>query len=236
VSWRFYISLALSFLLLWVPAQSTFGQTAKEDTAERFIDFTIGLGVDAHFASSLANYINLVAQPGPDQKVDIVSSAAEFYAVPELQVSENWSVGLEYSLLLKSYAIDDRSGYSQSEVSYQVHMPTLLVHRLVFGEGYRVKVGGGLGYHFASFRQRFQGIGSEETLRAGGVGLKLEAVGNTMFDESFYGSIGLDLRWDFLGTLKRRDGAPEAARSTGDLPSMTLFNAGIKFGIMFQLH
>jgi hypothetical protein len=210
-------------------------QSSGEQSSHRFVDFTAGMGIDLHSANSIANYINLVAQPRLDQKLSDFSSAVEFYGVPEVQVSDDWSVGLEYGLLIKSYAMDDRGGDSRSEFSYQVHMPTLLVHRLVFGNGYRVKLGGGIGYHFADFTQRFPTVGSEETLTAGGIGFKLEAVGNTKFDETFYGSIGVDLRWDFAGTIKRADGA-SAPGSSVALPAMNFFSAGLKFGVTFQLN
>jgi len=210
-------------------------QTADAQTSRRFIDFTVGMGVDLHSATSVVNYINLMAQPRLDEKVYDFSSAVEFYAVPEMQVSHDWSVGLEYSLLIKSYAIDDRSGYFRSDFSYQIHMPTVLVHRLILGEGYRVKVGGGIGYHFVDFTQRFPTVGSEETLSAGGIGVKLDAIGNTKFDDTFYGSIGVDLRWDFEGNLKRSPGTP-AASSVIPLPQMNFFSAGLKFGVTFQLN
>ncbi len=113
-------------------------------------------------------------------------------------------------------------------------MPSLLVHRLVFGEGFRLKFGGGLGYHFVQFDESFPTDGTSETLRTSGLGIKLDAIGNTKFDETFYGSIGVDLRWDFLGTLSRSGPSANVARSTPALPQMTFFNAGVKFGVTFQ--
>jgi hypothetical protein len=152
-----------------------------------------------------------------------------------MQVAKDWSMGIEYSLLIKSYSLQDQSGFSRSEMSYQVRMPSLLVHYLSFGDGYRVKLGGGVGYHFVQFEQKFPTNGTSETLRTGGIGIKLDAVGNTKFDESFYGSIGVDLRWDFLGTLARSGASADVARSITALPQMNFFNAGVKFGITFQL-
>ena len=227
--------------ILVLALASTFGstklvaQTAEEQT-RHFVDLTVGMGIDMHSATSVVNYINFIAQPKIDEKVNNFSSAVEFYAVPEIQVSLDWSVGLEYSLLIKSYAIDDRSGFSRSDFSYQIHMPTLLLHRLFLGDGYRVKLGGGIGYHFANFSQSFPTVGSEETLSADGIGMKLDAIGNTKFDETFYGSIGVDLRWDFEGTLKRGPGAPTAASNSNALPKMSFFSAGLKFGVTFQLN
>lgn len=224
-------------LMLAIPAsvvQPLYAQPAASDTSRRFFDFTIGLGVAAHSAPSIVNYINSVARPSLDQRINQFSTAAEFYAVPELQVADEWSLGLEYSLLIKSYSLQDQSGFSRSEMSYQVQMPTLLVHYLVFGEGYRVKLGGGVGYHFVAFDQSFPTNGTGETLKTGGIGIKLDAIGNTKFDESFYGSIGVDLRWDFLGTLARSGASADVARSIAALPQMNFFNAGVKFGVTFQ--
>ncbi len=211
-------------------------QPAGSDTSHRFIDFTVGMGIDMHSANSIVNYINFVAQPVIGEKVNTYSSAVEFYAVPEVQVSQDWSVGVEYGLLIKSYTIDDQSGYSRSEFSYQVHMPTVLVHRLLIGEGYRVKLGGGIGYHFANFTQSFSSLGSEGTLSARGPGIKLDAIGNTKFDETFYGSIGVDVRWDFVGPLKAGSGGSAATSSAVPLPKMDFFSVGLKFGVTFQLH
>jgi hypothetical protein len=211
-------------------------QAVAVQSDRRFIDVTVGMGVDLHSASSIADYINLMAQPTTDERLKLFSSAVEFYVVPEIQIAREWSAGLEYALLLKSYSIDDRSGFARTEFSYQVHMPTLLLHRLTFGEGYRVKLGGGFGYHFANFTQRFPTVGSEETLTAAGFALKLDAVGNTKFDDVLYGSIGIDLRWDFAGTLEHVPGAKPASSTTVALPKMAFFSAGLKFGITFQLN
>jgi hypothetical protein len=115
-------------------------------------------------------------------------------------------------------------------------MPTVLFHRLILGEGYRVKLGGGIGYHFANFTERFPTVGGDETLSADGIAVKLEAVGNTKFDETFYGSIGVDLRWDFEGTLKRTPGVAPATSTSVSLPKMSFFSAGLKFGVDFQIN
>ncbi len=211
------------------------GQTASRDTSGRFFDFTAGLGIAIHSTPSLANYINSLAQTGPAQRIDQFNTAPEFYVVPEFQVSREWSVGLEYSLLVKSYTLGDQYGYSRTDISYEVHLPSLLVHYLVFGDGFRLKFGGGIGYHLIKFDQSFPLTGTSETLRGEGPGFKLDAIGNTKFDDTFYGSIGFDLRWDFLGTLKPDSQPSDAQRSGPALPRMSFFNAGVKFGVTFQI-
>ena len=86
-------------------AQPLPAQSSATEAEKRFLDFTVGLGIDLHTASSIADYINSVAQPTLDQKVNQSVTAVEFYATPELQVSQEWSTGIEYSLLIKSYSI-----------------------------------------------------------------------------------------------------------------------------------
>ncbi len=88
---HFPIVLVLAWLVQPVKAQSL-----ASDSSKRFFDFTIGLGVAVHSAPSIVNYINAIASPSPDQKVGQFNTAAEFYAIPELQVADQWSVGIEY--------------------------------------------------------------------------------------------------------------------------------------------
>jgi hypothetical protein len=228
-------SQALLALLLLAPFASLDAQGAATDGSGRFFGVTLGMGVRALSAPSLVNYMSAVAQPRIDQRLDEFTTVVEFSICPELQVADEWSVGLEYGLLLKSYSLDDRSGLLHTDISYQVHMPTLLVHYLVFGEGYRLKAGGGIGYYVARYTQSFPTYGTGETFHTGGLGVKLDAVGNTKFDETFYGSIGVDLQWDFLGTLKRADGSDVVDKATGIIPKMNLFSVGLTFGVMFQL-
>jgi len=228
-------SQALVLLLLLAPSAALVAQDVGSGNPARFFGITLGMGVGEQSAPALVNYISAVAQPRIDERLDEFNTVVKFSIYPELQVADEWSVGLEYGLLLKSYSLDDRSGLLRTDISYQVHMPTLLVQYLVLGEGYRLKVGGGIGYHLARFTQSFPTYGTEESFHTGGLGVKVGAVGNTRFDETFYGSIGVDLQWDFLGALKRGDGSDVVDKATGMIPRMNLFTVSLTFGVMFQL-
>ena len=208
---------------------------AQEEKSPWFIGIGAGLGVVTHSAPSLVDYINASSMPVAGQQLDEFSSAVELFIAPEIQISENWVLTLEYAALLKSYSIEGRGGI-QSEFSYTVHMPSVLVQRLVPGEGYRLKFGGGLGYHKAEFEQRFPGFGSEDHFTARGVGVTLDATGHTQFDEIFFGSLGFQARWDFLGTLKRDDGSPVINRSDQSSPAMNFFSIGFRLGFMIRLN
>jgi hypothetical protein len=127
---------------------------------------------------------------------------------------------------LKSYNI---SGALPWNFSYSVQMPTLLAHYLSPGDGYWLKFGGGLGYAFGNLTEQFVQSGAEESSKAFGPAIKVEAVGNTKFDEHFWGSIGLDLRWVYAGSFKG------GVQSSVPTPKLDFFSVGIKFGVTYQI-
>ncbi len=214
-------------ILTVVACPALHAQTGQQAVREPFFQITAGMGVDAHADPSMVDYINQVALLSPDQKLSPFASASEFFITPELQVNDDWSVGLEYSYFLKSYT--SVGGTYVWDFSYSTHMPTLLVHYLTPGDGYWLKFGGGIGYAFGDFSERFLFTGSQDDYRTSGPSFKLEAVGNTEFDEHFWGSIGVDLRWVFAGKLNT------AAVRTVAPPRLDFFSAGVKFGVTFQL-
>ncbi|HAL55678.1 MAG TPA: hypothetical protein DCP63_04170 [Bacteroidetes bacterium] len=205
-------------------------------SSPRFIGIAAGMAVGSHSATSLNDYINGAARPRLDQQVGEFSTVVEFFVVPEVQITEDVSAELEYSLMLKSYSFDDRGGFSRSEFAYQVHLPSLTLHYLDIGEGYRLKFGGGLGYHFGRLSQSFAVFGGEEVFKASGLGIKLDAVGQTQLDETLYGVLGVDVRWDFLGSMRRGDGTDVIDRTTDSAVRMSFFSFGLKMGILFRLN
>jgi hypothetical protein len=215
------------FLGIIVFLAPTFVALSRQtNSGERFFQITGGLGVGAHSDPTITNYVNALTLPTPDQKLSDFTSASEFFVTPEFQVSEEWSVGLEYSYLVKSYNV---IGSYQWDFSYSAQMSTLLVHYLIPGDGYWLKFGGGVGYAFGDLSEQFVQTGAGERSKASGPAFKLEAVGNTKFDEHFFGSIGVDLRWVYAGSFKG------GIVSTAPAPKLDFFSAGVKFGVTFQL-
>lgn len=202
------------------------GQSSNES---RFVSLSAGMGISAYSATSTSDYISALLQlPEPEQLGDF-TSAIEFFATPEVQLTHDWSLALEYSYLVKSYRLSSTAGPGTSEFSTSIHMPTLVLHYLVPGEGYWLKLGGGAGYYVSSFSQMLFGSGQTQSFRASAPGLKFEAVGNTMFDESFYGYIGLDARWGFDEAYSDSDGSSPSYQQTA--PSLGFFSLGLKLGV-----
>jgi hypothetical protein len=198
---------------------SNLDNLVEDDSSSAFIHLTAGLGVSALSSPTIVDYI--LAASG--ERMSEFATASEFYVAPEVQLTNEWSLAVEYSFLLKSYTVD--ATYRPGEFSYTVSMPTLLVHHLTRGTGYWLKYGGGLGLVNGTFTERNTTSGAEASYGARGVSLKVEAVGNTEFDEHFWGNIELDLRWVSGGVFKESSPSPR----------LSYFAAGIKFGIMVQL-
>ncbi len=216
--------ILLGFVAYFSPAANVLAQQPVSQS--RFIQVSAGIGVDAHWDPSIMDYINAVTLPSSGQKLTGFTSASEFFVTPEAQVSDDWSVGLEYSYFLKSYNV---TGFYQWDFSYTAQLPTVFVHYLVTGQGYWLKFGGGAGYAFGKLSSEFLQTGGSQSASASGPSFKVEAIGNTEFDEHFWGSIGVDLRWVYAGSFKG------GIVSSAPTPKLDFFDAGVKFGVTVQL-
>lgn len=199
-------------------------QTDTLAVERRYNGVTAGLGVSFINASDIVAFVS--TQSGGPRQEDF-TAAAEFFGSYEVQTGESWGVKGEYAYLYKSYNVP--TAFFNGVFSYALHMPTVVVHTLVTGQGYMLAFGGGAGYHFGRFTADF--IGAPATYHAGGIGFKLEAEGNTAFDEHFFGYIGLDVRNDYLGELKDDAGRPILLN--GKAMKLNFFSAGIKFGATY---
>jgi hypothetical protein len=190
-----------------------------------------GLGVTLIDAADVVDYINLTYQPS--SKLQDFTTASEFFGAGEVRVSESWGVKLEYSYLLKSYSVAQPYGPDYS-FSYGIHMPVVMAQYLVAGRGYAFKIGGGAGYHFAKFTEDASVLVSD-SYTSRGVGIKLEAEGNTEFDDHLFGLISVDLRDDLMGEF-RDPGNKRMMIPVLDKPAtMDFFSLGVKFGLIYYL-
>ena len=229
---RWTVKLALAALLT-ATAQQSVSQTVVDERP--LFSVALGMGAGIHSAPSLVDFISSYGTTSSGERLDEFSSMVEFYIAPAVRVEPQWSVGVEYALLLKSHTVGNSSSSSGAEFSYLVHMPTAIVHYIIDEPAYNLRFGGGAGYHLATLTQTLRVFGAEEQFSASGVGVKLEAVGNTKFDDTFYGNIGVDMRWDFLGSLKNAAGVPAYNRATNAEATMRFFSLSLKFGVLFQL-
>lgn len=224
----------LVFVMGATACSRAFSQPSGDSVPSKFA-VSVGLGAGIHSAPFLVDYMNAFRPSQTSERLDEFSSMLELFITPEYRIQPEWSVALEYSMLIKTQTVGGGPYSAGSEFAYNVHMPTAMVRYVVSDPAFYLKFGGGLGYHLATLQQTLYSYGVDERFTANGVGVKLEAVGNTKFDETLYGSIGVDMRWDFLGAFKNASGAEAFERATNTTARMQFFSISLKFGVMFQL-
>lgn len=219
-----------SLLAALLSSQSVLAQDVR---ISKPLAVAAGMGVSYVHATDVVDFVNQIA--APSERVSDFGTAVEFFAAPEMSFSSGFGLKLEYAYLLKDYTVTGPLP-GRFEFSYSVHMPTAVLFYRLEGDGFFVKLGGGMGYHLGRFTRLDPNSGSESRYTSGGLGFKLELMGNTAFGESFYGLIGGDLRLDFIGILKDDAGrALEIRTADGRLDPIKLRFAslGIKFGIIY---
>ncbi len=187
-----------------------------------------GMGINVAADPGMVNYINSFSY-STDRASDF-ATAVDFFGACEFPVSDEWGAKVEYAYLFKSYNFASNAA-GISNLLYNVTMPTLIAQYVILGKGYFVKLGGGAGYHLGTVTATNAVYGGTSQYHAKGIGVKLEAVGQTAFDEHLYGYVAGDMRWEFLGTVKDDHGA--ALQNQGFAASLSLFSVGLIFGLTY---
>lgn len=220
--------LAVLYLLAVPGASQVF---EEEHQSPPRIGVAGGMGVSYVTAEDIANLVN--ARSAGGERVSDFKAGAEFFGSVSVPLSVAWGLKFEYSYLIYSYNLTSLT-YSASEITISAHLPTLYVqHTLVDAGTYNVKGGLGAGYHFGSLVERVGNIEERYTGKGFGSALDLEA--NTAFSESFYGYLGGNLRWDFIGRLTNELGRSPYLTSNSPAPTLNFFSAGARLGFTFYL-
>lgn len=217
-------TLAAAIALLSVMYAQKPGLVQRENT----LAVVAGMGVNLVNAPEIVEYVNSTAAYG--KTVDDFATAVDFFGGVEFPVSKEWGIKFEHTYLFKSYNFIATTGATH-DFFYSVQAPSLLVQKVIAGEGYFVKMGAGGGYHVGMATETISTFGITNNYSASGIGLKTEIVGQTAFDESFYGYIGGQLGWEWLGKFS----GTEAAISTVKTKQLRYFFAGLRFGITYYL-
>ena len=209
-------------------AQSPEG--GKAGPMQRANSFSVygGMGIAVAAAPAMVDYINTIADP--TQQVQTFATAVEFFGGAALPVNESWEGGVEYSYLFKSYTLPT-AGFGTYTIFYDLNMPSLTAHYVRTGNGYFLKVGGGIGYHGGSVEKKYSYDGTDSTYTTHGLGIKADAVGQTAFDEHLYAYIGGALRWELMGSLK--DSRGDILQYHGQSASLSMFAAELEFGLTY---
>ncbi|MCL5267219.1 MAG: hypothetical protein M1469_03835 [Bacteroidetes bacterium] len=159
---------------------------------------TAGLGLEYFNSPSLSKYLNFAA-PGA-MPLGSYQSAIQFVAVGEYFISRDWAIALEYGYITKTVSTGSTLGSQQIDFSY--YLPTIMLRRVVAGEGYYIQFGGGVGYHFGGLNTTTPYSDQTANYSCQGLGFKVDAILDTQLGEKLYARVDAEARADFTGPLK----------------------------------
>ena len=193
-----------------------------------------GMGVSYLSMTDVVDLANIAsASLGGYQRLPEFKAAAEFFGAVTVPCSPDWVLKFEYAYILTTYNVATAYGTGQAEYTAMIHLPSLIVQYVLLNEPvYNVKVGAGGGYHFGTLGVTY--YTQNDSYSGNGPGLVLEAEGNTAFGESLYAYLGVNVRWDFIGTLSNSAGMePYHASTAGGGTTMQFFGLGARLGFTY---
>ena len=156
------------------------------------VDLAAGMGISFVNNSSLTEYLNIFF-PSEDE-IGAFSSTAEFYIEADYSLTESFQLGIEDTYTLFSY--NTSIGFTNYEIEYGHHKPSVLAYYVMSGEGYKLKIGGGAGLRIVDLNEKINIVEEFSTI---GFGFLLRAQGHTKLGDSFYANVGGTMRLDFPG-------------------------------------
>lgn len=207
---------------------------ANADTVRLRPGVAAGMGVNYLSMTDVVDLANIAsASLGGYQRLPEFKAAAEFFGAVTFPCTPDWLLKLEYAYVLATYNVATAYGSGQAEYTAMAHLPSLIVqYVLVNAPVFNVKVGAGGGYHFGTLAVSY--FTQNDRYSGSGPGFVVEAEGNTAFGESLYAYLGVNIRWDFIGTLTNAAGIqPYNAGSTGTGTTMQFFGLGARLGFTY---
>jgi hypothetical protein len=227
------MNAATMVTVIALACSSAFGQpapgTPPRHSSAGDIQVSAGMGVTYLSPKDVVDLVNassMQAERAPEFK-----SGVEFFGAVGVPLSDDWTVKGEYAYMLISYNVN--KAFGAAEYSVAAHLPTIILQYVLVDEGvYNAKAGVGAGLHFGSLSEKSPGV--DATYTGKGPGFVVDLEGNTAFGESFFGYLGVNIRWDFIGDVKNSAGTspPSVAGTT---TSLNYFSVGARFGFTIYL-
>jgi hypothetical protein len=163
------------------------------------VSFSAGMGVSLISLPDIADYIN---SNNPEERADEFRGVPDFFSSVEIFLTTSLGAKLEYEYMFTSYNAL-QNDFSRNE-NIEWHMPTLIVQQLFPSDYSILKLGAGVGYHWGKVKETYYGFSTEYL--SYGIGVKCELEGNTALSEHLFAYFVADVRINFYGTLRSREG------------------------------
>ncbi|MCU7491371.1 MAG: hypothetical protein HF309_16850 [Ignavibacteria bacterium] len=206
--------------------------SVRANAQSQLFEINAGMGIDMSATPSLNDYINASFATSEDQRSS-VNTNVEFYGEVGRQISEHFQMGVEYALAVSSYnTVNFKAG--KYDISYTIHMPSLMAYYVINGNGYKFKFGGGAGYRLASVDETLSYYSSAVNYTSSGIGLLLKADGSTSLGGNLYANIQGLIRMDFIGTPKSGNTRLAYNNIANEDVNMNSISAGIRLGLTYM--
>ncbi|MCU7496849.1 MAG: hypothetical protein HF314_06085 [Ignavibacteria bacterium] len=207
--------------------------SASVNAQSQLFEINAGMGIDLNTTPSLNDYINTGFATSSDERPSI-NTNVEFYGEVGRQVTDHFQLGVEYALTVASYnTFNDKAG-GRYDLSYTMHMPSLMAYYVINGSGYKFKFGGGAGYRIASLDETLAVYPSAVNYKSTGVGFLLKADGSTSLGGNLYANIQGILRLDFLGAPEHNNIKLSYSTFSNEDVNLNSFSAGLRLGLTYM--
>lgn len=203
------------FLFVFVISISSFAQ----------IDLRSSMGINLVNTPYLQDYLQENYAQG--ELVSSFNSAVEFGLEAGYEF-DKYQLGLEYAYEMSSFTYSFLTGNYNFE--YGLSSPSIMGYYLIKGNGYKFKLGGGVGPRFISVDEQKPPLSKATSYSATGVGLLLRADGITSLGGNFFAFIGVDARYNLIGKPEN-NGSTIIINSSKDELKMNSLSFGIKLGV-----
>lgn len=186
----------------------------------------VSMGINVSSTADLRDYINENFAYGGSQMPDF-SSMIEFAGEVGHKLGTDFQLAVEGAYTFNSFTNVTLNG--KYEMNYKFVSPTVMLYRMIEGNGYNFKFGGGIGPRFVMINEIKPFVNTGTDYNSTGFGLVVKASGSTALSKSVFAYISADARYDAGGKPTNKDGV--GLRHRGSDLSVTSLSVGVKLGI-----
>ena len=212
--------------MIWVLIVFAMGAQVTAQTSR--IGVSAGMGVTYSSPNDVIDLVNSTS--GALERISQFHAGAEFFGVVSFPLSDDWIVKLDYGYEVTSYNI--ATAFETAQYTVTVHCPTLILQRSLADRGvFNVRAGVGAGYHFGSLSEKYLYV--DNMYRASGPGFLAEVEGNTALGDHLFVHLGVNARWEVVGTLTDPNGRHPGQTTGGGEPSLNSVGVGARLGFTY---
>jgi hypothetical protein len=156
------------------------------------------MGLHFFSAPDLRDYIN--SNFSGSDEMPSFSTSADFFIEFGFDVSDNYKISLNYNHNI--YSFNTNSGLGIYDIQLAKHEPSVIGYYQVKGEGYKLKLGGGIGYRIAQADEKQPGTTEKIKYESNGFGLLVKAQGDTRLGGNLYALIAGEIRYDLYDDIE----------------------------------